>query len=658
MKRARYTKHDFAWVNWRQSDFNRVAGEVILDKKKAYAAIRDIPAAERTFENTIAAIERSDDPVSDALSKIGIMKEVSVDAKVRAASAKILESAQKQMVEIEFDPRMYAAAKEYAQKKEKLGGPEKRLLEDMMKGYARMGFDLPKAKFAKLKKNLKELGRLGIAFDKNLNEHKDHMLVTEAELDGLPESYRANLAKIGGKYKITLAYPDVHPFLAGAHDEARRRDLLEKFGRRGGRANVAILKKMFRLRAENAKLLGYPTHADFQTELRMAKSAANVARFVGDLERRTKKQAARDLAMLTAEKRRRAGNAKAVVEAHDTRYLFKQIRKERFNIDSDIVREYFPFEHVKNATFAAYEKLLGIKFRRRTDVALWHKDAQLYDMYDSSGGYLASFILDLYPRDGKYGHACVSDIIYGREEKGGAYRSPLAVMLANFPKPSAKNPSLMSHGEVETFFHEFGHLMHFSLTKAKYSAQSGFHVAWDFVEAPSQMFEHWVWDERMLARLSRHYKTGRAFPRALIKKIVVARYFGEAWAVRNQLVWTMLDLVIHTKGAKDPVALHAELNKKLTGIAPPTRQLWIASFGHIAHGYDAGYYSYLWAKVYADDLFSRFAKEGILNQRTGRAYRECLLEKGSSMEELDLVKGFLKRAPSNKAFLKTIGVRA
>lgn len=657
MKRMRYVKRDFAWVTWRAADFRRVAGEIIREKKKAYAAIRAIPAAERTFENTIIALERSGDRASDNLSKIGLLKEVSVDAKVRAATAKTLEAVQKQMVEIEFDPRMYAAAKEYARKKEKLGGPEKRLLKDMLKGYARMGFDLPKAKFAKLKQNLKELGRLGIAFDKNLNEYKDYLLVTEGELDGLPESYCANLAKVDGKYKITLAYPDTLPFLAGAHSEARRRELLEKFGRRGGRANVAILKKMFRLRAENAKLLGYPTHADFQTELRMAKSAANVSRFVGDLERRTKKQAARDLALLTADKRRRTGNAKAVVEAHDVRYLFKQIRKEKFNIDSDLVREYFPFEHVKKATLTAYEKLLGVAFKRRTDVSLWHQDVQLYDISDARGGYLASLILDLYPREGKYGHACVSGIIYGREEAGGAYRPPLAAMLANFPKPSAANPSLMSHGEVETFLHEFGHLMHFSLTKAKYSAQSGYNVAWDFVEAPSQMFEHWVWDARMLARLSKHYKTGRTMPRTLVKKLIGARYFGEAWAVRNQLVFTTLDLIIHTKGAKDPVALYAELNRKLTGITPPARQLWIASFGHIAHGYDAGYYSYLWAKVYADDLFSRFEKEGILNPKTGRDYRRWILEKGSSMEELDLVKGFLKRAPNNKAFLKTLGAR-
>ncbi len=654
MKRRRYEKKDFKWMNWGPADFKQVAAFVINRKIERYAKIRAIPASQRTFENTVYALEASDDDLSDDLSRIGLLKEVSTNQKIRIAAAKIAEVLHKKLVEIEYDPRMYAVLKEYEKKKEKLHGPEKLLFEDMMKGYARMGFDLPKAKFAKLKASIKMLGKLSLQFDRNLNEYKDHILVTEAELDGLPQSYRANLAKVGEKYKVTLAYPDVFPFMAGAHDEEKRQELLEKFVRKGGIRNVAILKKMFSLRAENAQLLGYKTHADYQTELRMAKSAKNVWGFINDLKRRTKKRQAQDLEMLKVDKKRRTGNPKAILGAHDVAYLFKQIRKEKFQIDSDIVKEYFPFEHVKQATLDAYQKLLSVIFKRRSDVKLWHKDVQMYDVYDISGDYLSTFILDLYPREGKYGHACASEITYGRQE-GGIYNAPLAAMLANFTKTSAANPSLMSHGEVETFFHEFGHIMHFTLTKARYRAQAGFSVAMDFVEAPSQMLENWVWDAKMLTRLSKHYKTGRSMPKDLIKRIVDARLFGEAWSVRSQLVLASLDLIIHTKGTKDPVTLYAELDKKLMGITPPKSQLWIAGFGHIAHGYDAGYYGYLWSKVYAEDMFSRFAKEGILNQKTGRDYRHWILEKGSSEEEINLVHGFLGRKPNNKAFLKSIG---
>ncbi|HVB19953.1 MAG TPA: M3 family metallopeptidase [Candidatus Paceibacterota bacterium] len=654
LKRTRYKKTDFKWVNWEAADFKRIAIDGIRRKKETYAKIRAIPAAERTFVNTIYALEMAGEQAWDEVNRISLLKEVSTKPEIRAAAAKTIEFIQKQLVEIEFDPRMYMVIKEYARKREKLHDSEKLLFRDLKKGYERMGFDLPKLKREKIKANIKLLGKLSLAFDHNLNEYKDYLLVTEAELDGLPDSYRANLEKVGNKFKITMSYPDVHPFMAGAHNENKRRELLEKFVRRGGPQNIVILKKMFRLRAENAQLLGYKTHADFQTELRMAKSAVNVWRFVKDLERRTKKQAAHDLAMLKTDKKCRTGDTSALLGAHDISYLFKQIRKEKFNIDSDVVKEYFPFEHVKRATLDAYQKLLGVTFKRRTDVVLWHSDVQMYDVYDTRDGYLSTFILDLYPREGKYGHACASELTYGRQE-GEMYRAPLAAMLANFPKPSPANPSLMSHREVETFFHEFGHVMHFTLTKARYSAQSGFNVAMDFVEAPSQMLENWVWDAGMLTRLSKHYKTSRPMPRDLIARIIGARLFGEAWSVRSQLVLASLDLIIHTKEVKDPVKLYAELDRKLMGIMPPKRQLWLAGFGHIAHGYDAGYYGYLWSRVYAEDMFSRFANEGVLNSKTGHEYRRWILEKGSSMEEMDLVRRFLGRKPSNKAFLKSIG---
>lgn len=654
MKRKPYGQADFAWVKWGAADFKKLADDMIKRKKEAYAAIRAIPARERTFENTVIALEASDDQSSDEMNKMALLRAVSPDPKVRDAATEIADILQKQYVEIEFDPRMYEAMKEYAKKREKLSGPEKLLFEDLMKGYARMGLDLPKQKQNKLKANIKKLGKLALEFDKNLNEYKDHILVTDSELDGLPETYKANLARVGDKYKVTLEYPDAHPFLAGAHNEERRRELSEKMVRKGGPRNVTILKEMFALRAENARLLGYATFADLQTELRMAKSAKRVWTFIRDLERRTKKQAARDLEMLKTEKRRRTGNPKATIVSHDIGYLFKQIRKEKFNIDSDVLKEYFPFEHVKQATLDAYQKLLGVKFKRRISMKLWHRDVQMYDVHDASGTYLSTFLLDLYPREGKYGHAAAFEVIYGRQE-GESYRAPVAAMVTNFPKPNAKNPSLMSHGEVETFFHEFGHVMHFTLTTARYRAQAGFSVAWDFVEAPSQMLENWVWDEDMLARLSKHYKTGRSMPKDLIKRIIDSRLFGEAWGVRGQLVLASLDLILHTKGSKDPNVLYAKLCKELTGVPPPNKQIWIAGFGHIAHGYEAGYYGYLWSKVYAEDMFTRFAKEGVLNPKTGRDYRKWILEKGSSMEEMDLVKEFLGRKPNNKAFLKSIG---
>lgn len=656
MKKGRraYTSKDFAWVTWAPADLRKVTDRIIRLKKERYAAIKAIPAGQRTFLNTVVAIESSDDDLSDLSSQIGILKDASPSAAIRKAAAEASERLSKAMVEIELDPEMYRVVMEYATKKERLTGADKLLFEDMRKGYERMGFTLPEAKQTRLKVNLKRLGELAIAFEKNVNEYQDHIVVSRKELDGLPETYIANLKKVRGGYKVSLAYPESLPFLAGAHDEKKRKELSEKKTRKGGPENVKIIKEMFRLRAHNAKLLGYPTYADYVVELRMAKSASNVRRFLDDLVRKTEKAAAKDREMLRAFKAARTGNPRDEVLPHDVSYLFKQFRKEKFAIDGDFVKEHFPFEHVKQATLEAYQALFGVRFKRRA-VLLWHPDVQLYDIHDPKEGYLASFALDLYPREGKYGHAAVFDIVYGREEDG-IYIPPLCAMLTNFPKPSKANPSLMSHAEVETFFHEFGHVMHFTLTKAKYRAQSGTHTAWDFVEAPSQMLENWVWDERMLKKLSKHYKTGRPLPTSLIRKMLEARLLGEAWGTRAQLVLALMDQMLHTGQSSDPVGLYAKLERELLGLDVPKGQLYIAGFGHLAHGYEAGYYGYLWSKVYAEDMFTRFAKDGILNPKIGRAYRKWILEKGSSMEEMDLVKGFLGRVPNNKAFLKSIGV--
>ncbi len=655
MRRRRYTVFDFGWVSWTSSDLKRITKEILQLKKKHYEKILSVPSGERTFDNTIYALETSDDSLSDTLGYIGILKEASTKASIRKTAGDVMEFLQRELVEIEFNPHLYEAVKEYAKKKEKLIEADKILFEDTLKGYQRMGFDLPKAKQEKLKKNLKLIAKLELEFDRNLNEYHDYILVTEQELDGLPETYKSGLKKEKGKYKITLAYPDLHPFLEGAHNEERRRELFEKNIRKGGQGNLKLLERMMKLRAENAKLLGYPTHADLQTELRMAKSAQNVEKFLDNLAKRTKTQASKDMDMLTKDKRCRTGDKKAVVGMHDVSYLFKQLRKERFDIDSDLVKEYFPFEHVKKSTLDIYQKLFGIKFRKRTDIPLWHSDVQFYDIYGASGEYLASFGLDLYPRKGKFGHAAAFEVVFGRQE-GDMYRAPLIVMLTNFTKSTKANPSLMSHREVETFFHEFGHVMHFTLTKAKYRSQAGFNVAWDFVEAPSQILENWTWDSEMLTRISKHYKTGRSLPKDLIDRMINARLFGEAWDIRRQVVLARIDMILYTSGAKRPRDVYAELVHDMLGITLPKKQLFLSGFAHISSGYDAGYYSYLWSRVYAEDMFTRFAKEGILNPKTGHDYRKWILEKGSSMKEMDLVKGFLGRVPNNKAFLKSIGI--
>lgn len=651
-----HTKKDFLWTRWKKADIQNAGKEIIALKKKRYAEIKKIPAHNRTFENTIYALESSDYDLSDSIGYIEIHRETSTDPHIRKIAKETLERVSKQMVDIEYDEDIYRAVKEYAAKGKKLTDADKKLLKDMLLGCKRMGFDLPKEKRDILQRNIKKLNTLSTTFSHNINEYKDHIFVTREELDGLPERYIQGLGKDKktGKYKVTLQYPDMGPFMVKAKNSAKRKELAKKALQKGGRENLKLLAEIVRIRRENAKLLGYKTHADYKTEVRTVKTTAHAFSFVNGLMKKVARGVQKDMDALAALKREETGDKRARIEHYDVAYYSDMLEQKRFSVDSEKVREYFPADTVKKGTFVIYEKLFSIKFEKMSGYPLWHEDTELYAVKEG-GNIISYFALDLYPREGKYGHACAIDMVKGRVIPGNdMYMAPIAVMLANFPKPRKGHPSLLSHGEVETFFHEFGHIMHMVLTRAKYMSQSGASTAWDFVEAPSQMLEHWVWDKKMLNILSEHYKTGGNIPKELLANMIKGKFHMVHYATMRQLIFALFDLTLHTKQIKNPSALYAQLIKKYTGIVLPKEQIFPAGFGHMM-GYDAGYYGYMWSKVFATDMFTKFDHAGLLNAKTGRAYRECILEKGSSEEEIKLLEEFLGRKPNNKAFLKEIG---
>jgi thimet oligopeptidase len=360
---------------------------------------------------------------------------------------------------------------------------------------------------------------------------------------------------------------------------------------------------------------------------------------------------------MTQLKRELTKDPQAQLEYYDIAYYGEQLRHKKFNIESEKIREYFPLQIVKEGMMEIYSKLLGASFKKIDGYPTWHPDTEFYEVTDAKDKKtIAYFILDLYPRENKYGHAAVQSWTEGWLD-GDTYNTPVAVMMANFPKPSAEHPSLMSHDEVNTFFHEFGHIMHHLLTTAKYASYAGTSVARDFVEAPSQMLENWVWDEEMLGILSGHYKDSKKkLPKEHLDNLLKAKQHLIAYDSTRQFCIALFDLQLHTKKIKDVSGLFDKLMYEYTGIKRPKKNIWPAGFGHICGGYDAGYYGYMWSKVYSCDMFTRFQKEGLLNTKTGTDYRNWILEPGSSMEEGDLVKGFLGRKPNNKAFLKEIGL--
>ncbi|MBI5077837.1 MAG: Zn-dependent oligopeptidase [Candidatus Yonathbacteria bacterium] len=565
------------------------------------------------------------------------------------------------MIRIERDPKIWQALKDYKNggwKKEKadIAPEDKKLFRDIFLIYKRMGFDLAPKKQKRVKEIMERLSKLSNEFRHNINNYEDHITIAETETAGLPERYTAGLkCDKKGNFIVTLAYPDYVPFMELAQNETKRKELNNKYMQKGGKKNMVVLGEMLLLRAEHARLLGYKTHADYKTELRMAKSGKTALGFEMSLLKKVERGGKHDLDELRDLKRTVTQNPGAELYSHDIAYYGHELQKERFKFDSEEVRAYFPLERVLDGTFKIYSTLFGVKFEKLKNFPLWHPDAALYVVKNQKGKIISYFALDLYPREGKYGHAAAFGIIGGRQTSPTSYVAPFAAMVTNFTKPSEKNLSLLSHREVETFFHEFGHIMHCILTTARYGSQSGYHTAWDFVEAPSQMLEHWAWDKKSLVILSAHHETGKPIPPAFLKNLIASENHLLRYATLRQLVLGIFDLTLHSGGhSLEPAKLYRDLMKKHTGINVPKDAIFPAGFGHL-DGYDAGYYGYLWSKVYAADMFTRFAKEGILNKNTGADYKKWILEKGGSMEEIDLVKGFLGRTPNNKAFLKEIG---
>ena len=301
--------------------------------------------------------------------------------------------------------------------------------------------------------------------------------------------------------------------------------------------------------------------------------------------------------------------------------------------------------------------MFGITFEP-VDIPVWHPDVKAFKITDrASGRLIAYFYMDLYPREGKYKHAACFGLVEGEEKKDGTYQIPFVAIVANMNKPSAATPSLLKHSEVETLFHEFGHVLHNALTKSKYAAFSGTSVSWDFVEAPSQLLERWAWDPQVLKKISKHYQTGEPLPDDLINRMIAAKNFGAGGTYLRQDFFAQYDMTLHTaKETPDTTKLYFDLTKKIRRLPLTKGTIPQASFGHIMGGYDAGYYGYLWSEVIAEDFFGEFKKNGIFNPETGLKFRREILEKGGTIDEEKMVENFLGRPADIAPFLQSIGL--
>lgn len=653
-----FNKDGVLHFNYQAQDLAPAEAEARVKLEKDLAALIAIPQAERTFENTIMGYERAFDNYGNALGMSGFLSYVSTDKQFRDAANDLQMQISQYMVDVATRRDVYKAIREYTDTNPRLDPVQAKLVKEMLIGFKNSGMDLNDADLEKFKALNKEKAEYIIKFDKNIQEYKDPLAVTQEQLKGLGEDYIKKLSKTDdGKYLVTLDYPDYVPFMQNADDEQARKELEFKFNRRGGQENVELLEKTLTLRREIARLLGYKNHAELRLEDRMAKNPKTVMAFLKDLQKKLKPLGKKEDKEMIAYKNSKTGKNSRTLYSWESGYWSNKFRKENLELDSEKIKEYFPSQVVIDGMLDLFGGVFGITFEP-VDIPVWHPDVKAFKIKDKASGELvAYFYMDLYPREGKYKHAACFGLVEGEEKQDGTYQIPFVAIVANLNKPSGDTPSLLKHGEVETLFHEFGHVLHNALTKAKYSAFSGTSVSWDFVEAPSQMLERWAWDPQVLKKISRHYQTGESLPDDLIKRMIVAKNFGAGGMYLRQDFFAQYDMTLHTADTTpDTTKLYFELTKKIRGLPLTKGTIPQASFGHIMGGYDAGYYGYLWSEVIAEDFFGEFKKNGIFNPETGLKFRREILEKGGTLDEEKMVENFLGRPADNKPFLKSIGL--
>lgn len=623
------------------------------------AAAVAVPAGERTFTNTLGALEDAGDALMRA-TPYQFMAYVAADDALRETAREWEQKLSTYAVGIGFREDLYNAVSEFAATPEAaaLTGEPARLLEHTLRDYRRNGFGLPEEQRARVQQLMNRLVELGTEYRKAIDTWDDGIVATREELAGMPDRWIDGLKTVEEdgvtRYRVSLDYPEIMPFMDNAENADLRQQLFIKNQNKGGEGNIAVLEDAIRVRNEIATLLGYDSWAAYIVEKRMAKTREAVDTFLRDLQAKVEVKARADLAKLSEAKQAHVGDSQ--INIWDWWFYTNRLLKTEYAVDDFAVATYFPLDAVIAGLFDVTQRLLGIRYERAAGVSTWHEDVQAYDIYnEGEGAPFARFYMDLYPRPNKFNHAAAFTLRPGRALASGAYQQPVSAIVANFTKPTADAPSLLRHTEVVTFFHEFGHILHQTLTRARFAEFSGSSTERDFVEAPSQMLEHWVWDRDILRSFSRHHQTGEPLPDALLDAMVRAKRVSSGIATLRQLFFSRLDFAYHSPGFSGDTTQALRDLYHVTGFPYPAGTHFQSGFGHL-FGYDAGYYGYLWSRVFGDDMFTRFGAAGVLDRATGQRYRTTVLERGGSVDGDVLVRDFLGREPNSDAFLRELGL--
>ena len=645
---------------------NQTADLTMTNANAALDRIGKLAASEVNFTNTIRALDDNGVKIAEAMNRIYLIKETSTNATLRDAATEAVKRLQEWGVSLDYREDVYRAVKAYADTQPQLSGEEAKLLTETMRDYRRAGLALPKAQRDEVEKLRKELSAVATDFEGNITKAQKTLKFTKAELAGAPESLlTAPGVKTGDdeysiKVNVTWQYLAV---LEHVKSETIRQRMLTEQSSLAKAENTPLVAKILALRYQIATKLGYPNWADFQLEVKMAKTGKTAIEFEQKLRDGLQPKMEAELAEFRKLKATETGDANAQINLWDWRYYAEQLRKTKYNVDSEQLRNFFPLQSSLDGMFAIYQRIFGLKFERVEAPYKWVDDLQLWAVTDAQTAEpLGFFYLDMFPREGKYHHFAMFPLIDGKRHADGSYQRPVVSLVCNFTPPTADKPSLLDHDSVETLFHEFGHAMHAILTRANYVRFSGTSVPRDFVEAPSQMLEAWVWDKKVLDGFAADYRDpSKRIPPEILDQLKASKYATYACHYRRQLSFGLMDLMLHDQITDQNAAEGLPLSTKImsdTFLPLPEGTAFLCYFGHFT-GYDAGYYGYAWADAIAADMATVFenAPDGYFDVATGKRMRDEIYSQGDSRDVNVSIEKFLGRPRSIEPFLKKIGAQ-
>ena len=642
----------------------------IAEAKAEIDAIANNPEAP-SFENTIEAMEYSGETLDRVSSIFYNLMEADVNEQMQQIAEEVAPMLNDYSMYVSLNEKLFERVKAVYEQRDSLAleKDQLKLLENTYRSFTRNGANLQGEDREKYSRISEELSLTTLAFQKNLLAATNAYVLNitdSTKLDGLP-AYVVDAAAESAAEKglegwaFTLDYPSYSPFMKYCNDRELRRQMYMAYGSRavgGEYSNCENVSKIIDLRIQSAQLLGYRTYADYALEVRMAKDAGTVNKFLADLMNPSLPYARADVKMVEDFARKNGFEGDRLM-GWDFSYWSEKLQKAEYDLSEELLKPYFKLENCIDAVFDLAHRLYGINFKIREDIPGYHKDVKVYEVTDEDGSHLALFYADFFPRPSKRGGAWMTEF-RGQSIKDGVERRPFISIVTNFSKPTASTPSLITHYEFTTFLHEFGHALHGMLAEGRYGSLTGTSVARDFVELPSQIMENWGYEPEYLNTFAKHYQTGESIPMELIDKIVASKNYLSGYSQVRQLQFGLLDMAWHSLESlpqTDPVSFEKAALKPYE-VMPGVAETAISpGFSHIfAGGYAAGYYSYKWAEVLEADAFSLFQEKGIFNTEVSHSFRENILSRGGSEDAAVLYRNFRGHDPEPEALMKKLGL--